>query len=153
MGIKTNGYLDHQWYDHINIVKSAQFVGCGKPKRVCSAVRKWTNDKWKLVWKDELIIKCLPLDLHVNKDVFTRYLNECLLEGKQIPTCVSDPLKKPSIGGKIEPLGSQKVGHESGHLGVTWFRHLVVPFGTRKCQFQHVLLYQEEWGDHPTGNK
>jgi hypothetical protein len=28
-----------------------------------------------------------------------------------------------------------------------------VPFGTRKCQFQHVLLYQEEWGDHPTGNK
>jgi hypothetical protein len=67
------------------------------------------------------------------EDVFTRYPKECLLEGKQTPTRVNDPPKKLATRGKIEPLGSQRVGYESGHFKVTWLRHLVVPFGTRKC--------------------
>jgi hypothetical protein len=46
--------------------------------------------------------------------------------------------------GKTEPLGSQKVGHESEHPRVTWFKHLIMPFGTGKCWSQHVLLRLEE---------
>ncbi len=61
------------------------------------------------------------------------YPKECLIEGKQTPICISDPPKKPTIGGKIEPLGFQNVGHESKHLGITWFKHLVMPFGMGKC--------------------
>jgi hypothetical protein len=70
-----------------------------------------------------------------------QYLKERLLEGKQTPICVNDPPKKLATRGKIEPLGSQKVGHESRHLRVTWLGHLIVPFGTRKCRSQHVLLH------------
>jgi hypothetical protein len=71
----------------------------------------------------------------MNRDVLAQYLKECLLEEKQTPVRVSDPLKKPTTGGKIEPLGSQRVGHESEHLGVTWLGHLVVPSGMGKCLF------------------
>ncbi len=49
----------------------------------------------------------------MNKDVLVQYLKEHLLEGKQIRTRVNDPPNKLTIGGKIEPLGFQKVGHES----------------------------------------
>jgi hypothetical protein len=80
----------------------------------------------------------------MNEDVFVRYPKEHILEGKQTPTRVNDLPNKLAIGGKIEPIGSQKVGHESGHLKVTWVKHLVVPFGTKKCLFQHVLLHRKE---------
>jgi len=86
----------------------------------------------------------MPLDLHMSRNVLAQYLKECLLEGKQTFVCVSDPPKKLITGGIIEPLGFQKVGHESKHLGVTWLRHLVMPFGMGKCRFQHVLLHLEE---------
>jgi hypothetical protein len=80
-----------------------------------------------LVWEDKLITKCLPLDLHMSGDVLARYLKERVLKEKQILACVSNPPKKPAIRGKIKPLGSQKVGHESGHPKVTWLKYLIVP--------------------------
>jgi hypothetical protein len=89
----------------------------------------------------------------MSKDVLVQYPRECLLEGKQTPIRVNDPPKKPTIKGKIEPLGFRRVGHDSEHLGVTWFEHLVMPFGMRKCRFQHVLLHLEEHGNHPIGNE
>jgi hypothetical protein len=57
---------------------------------------------------------------------------------------VNDPPKKPTTRGKIEPLSSQKVGHENRHLKVTWLKHFIMPSGMGKCQFQHVLLHLEE---------
>jgi hypothetical protein len=39
------------------------------------------------------------------------------------------PPKKPTTRGKTKPLGSQRVGHENTHLGVTWLGHFVRPFG------------------------
>jgi hypothetical protein len=80
----------------------------------------------------------------MNGDIHVQYSKERLLKGKQILTHVSDPPKKPATKGKTKPLGFQFVGHESGHLGVTWLEHLIVSFGTRKCWFQHVLLHLEE---------
>jgi hypothetical protein len=81
------------------------------------------------------------------------YPKECLIEGKKIPICISDPPNKPTTRVKIEPLGFQKVGHESKHLGVTWFGHFLMPFGMGICEFQHVLLHLEEQGDHPITNE
>ncbi len=81
------------------------------------------------MWKDELITKRLPLNLHMSEDMLVQYSKECLLEGKQILACVNDPPKNLAIGGKIKLLGSQRVGHESRHLRVTWFEHLIMPFG------------------------
>jgi len=52
---------------------------------------------------------------------------------KQTFAHVGNPLKKLAIKDKIEPLGSQMVGLESEHLGVTWFGYLGVLFGTRIC--------------------
>jgi hypothetical protein len=49
----------------------------------------------------------------MNKDVLTPYLKERLLKDKQIPIHVNDQPKKPATRVKIEPVGSQKVGHES----------------------------------------
>jgi hypothetical protein len=77
----------------------------------------------------------------MNEEVLVQYLKECLLEGKQTPTRVNNPPKKLSTRGKIEPLGFQRVGHQSEHLGLTWRGHLVMPFKTGKCRFQHVLLH------------
>jgi len=95
--------------------------------------------------------------MHMNKDmskyVFAWYLKERLLKGKQIPIHVNNPLKKPTIGVKIEPLSFQKVEHKNRHIKVTWFIHFVMSSGTRKCQSQHVLLHLEEQDDHPTENK
>jgi hypothetical protein len=72
---------------------------------------------------------------------------------KIIFACVNDLRKKLAIRNKIEPLGFHRVGFENKQLGVTWFRHLVMLFGTRKCWSQHVLLHLEEQGDHPIGNE
>jgi hypothetical protein len=80
----------------------------------------------------------------MNKNALMQYSKERLLEGKQTFVHVSDSLKKPTIGGKIEPLGFQRVGHESGHPRITWLGHLVVPSRMGKYQFQHVLLHLEE---------
>jgi hypothetical protein len=69
------------------------------------------------------------------RDVFTRYLKECLLEVKQILANVSNLRRSLQLAtrDKIEPLGFQRLGLESKQPGVTWFRHLVVLFGTKKC--------------------
>jgi hypothetical protein len=63
---------------------------------------------------------------------------------KQTLTCVSDPPKKPTIGDKTKPLGSQKVGLENKQPRVTWLGYLVMPSKMEKCKFQHVLLHLEE---------
>ncbi len=57
---------------------------------------------------------------------------------------VSNPPKKRTIGGKIESLSSQRVGHENKHLGVTWFEHFIVPSRMKKCWSKHVLLHLEK---------
>ncbi len=51
--------------------------------------------------------------------------------------------KKLVTRDKTKLLGSQRVGLESGQFKVIGFVHLIVPFGTRKCQSQHVLLHLE----------
>jgi hypothetical protein len=84
----------------------------------------------------------------MNKDVLAQYLKECVLEVKQIFAHVGNPPNKLITKDKIEPLSFQKVRHENGQLGVTWLKHLVVPFGMGKCQFQHVLFHLKEYGDH-----
>jgi hypothetical protein len=86
----------------------------------------------------------LPLDLHMSRDVFAQYLKKQLLKGKKTLARVSNPPNKSAIGGKIEPLSSQKVGHENGHPKVTWLKHLIMSSQMGKCQFQHVLLHLEE---------
>jgi hypothetical protein len=45
----------------------------------------------------------------MNGNVIAWYLKECLLKGKQIPTHVSDPQKKPTIKGKTKPPHSHEV--------------------------------------------
>jgi hypothetical protein len=50
-------------------------------------------------------------------------------------THVGDLPKKPTTGNKIKPLGFQKVKLESGQLGIIVLKHLILPFGTRKCRF------------------
>jgi len=45
------------------------------------------------------------------------------------------------LGVRLKPLDFQKVGHESEHPRVTWFKCFVMPFGMRKCGSQHVLLH------------
>jgi hypothetical protein len=68
---------------------------------------------------------------------------EHLLKAKQTFVHVGDPPKKLTTMDKIKSLSSQRVGLESEQPTVTWFEHLVMPFGTRKCQSQHVLLHLE----------
>jgi hypothetical protein len=63
---------------------------------------------------------------------------------KQTLAHVGDLLKKPTTKDKIQPLVFQKMGPKSEQLGVTWLRHLVVPFGLGKCRSQHVLLHLKE---------
>jgi hypothetical protein len=69
------------------------------------------------------------------------------------PAHVDDSPKKPITGDKIKPLGSQRVGHESKQLGVTWIVYFITSSRTGKYQSQHVLLHPKEYGDHPTKNK
>ncbi len=73
--------------------------------------------------------------------MFAQYPKEHILEKKQIPIHVSDLPKKPTIGDKIKPLGSQRVKPENVEPRVTWLGHLVMPFRMGKCQSQHVLLH------------
>jgi hypothetical protein len=63
---------------------------------------------------------------------------------RQILPHVDNLPKKPITSDKTKPLGSQRVGPESGQLGVIGFAHLIVPFGTGKCQSQHALLHLKE---------
>jgi hypothetical protein len=63
---------------------------------------------------------------------------------KQTFVHVGDLGKKPTTKDKTKPLGSYKVGLESGQSRVTRLGHLVLPSGMGKCQFQHVLLHLEE---------
>jgi len=52
--------------------------------------------------------------------------------------------KKLVIGDKIKPLSFQKMGPKNKQLRVTWHVYFIMPFGTRKCHFQHVLLHPKE---------
>lgn len=52
---------------------------------------------------------------------------------RQNPTLVSDPPRKPITRDKTKPLSSQKVGPESGQLGVTWLKCLVMQYEMKKC--------------------
>jgi hypothetical protein len=52
--------------------------------------------------------------------------------------------KKFAIEVKLNHQAFKRWGMRMDTFGVTWLEHLMVPFGTRKCQFQHVLLYLEE---------
>jgi len=63
----------------------------------------------------------------MSEGVLTQYLKERLLKGEQILAHVNDLPKKLPTRGKIEPLGFQRVGHESEYLGVTSLGHLLVP--------------------------
>ncbi len=58
------------------------------------------------MWQDELITKCLPLGSHMSEDMFTQYPKECLPKAKQIPTLVSDLIKKFVTKNKTKQLGS-----------------------------------------------
>jgi hypothetical protein len=80
----------------------------------------------------------------MNSDVLVRYPKEHLLKRKQFFAHVNILPKKFATEGKIKPSGFQKEGHESKHLRVTWFGHFIMPFGTKKCQSQHVLLHRKE---------
>ncbi len=55
--------------------------------------------------------------------------NEVIARCLQIPTCVNDPTKKPATRNEIEPLSSQRMGHESKHPEITWLEHFEVPSG------------------------
>jgi hypothetical protein len=89
----------------------------------------------------------------MNRDVLAQYFFKCLLEAKQTHVRVGNPPKKPATSDKTKPLSFQKVGHENKQLEVTWFGHLVMPFGMGKCQSQHVLLHLEEYGDNHAINE
>ncbi len=66
------------------------------------------------------------------------------VRSKQTHARVGNLPKKPTIRDKIKPLGSQRVGPESGQPKLTRFEYLIVPCGTRKCQSQHGLLHSKE---------
>jgi hypothetical protein len=80
----------------------------------------------------------------MNKNMFTQYPKECLLEAKQTPIRVGNLPKKRVTRDKTKSLSFQKVGPNNEQLGVTWFKHFIVPFGTWKGKSQHVLLHLEE---------
>ncbi len=54
-------------------------------------------------------------------------------EGMFTRSEASDLAKKLVTRDKTKPLGSQRVGLESEQPRVTWFKHLVVLLGMRKC--------------------
>ncbi len=70
-------------------------------------------------------------------------MKECVLKARQFFAHVGNPPNKLTIGDKTKPLGSQRVGPKSRQPRVIGLGYLVVPFGTRKCWFQHVLLHPE----------
>jgi hypothetical protein len=75
------------------------------------------------MWWDELITKHLTLDLHMNGNMFTWYLKERLLGGRETFAYVSNLVKKFTIVNKMKPLGFQKMGLKSGQPGVTRFAY------------------------------
>jgi hypothetical protein len=78
----------------------------------------------------------MPLNSHMNKDVFAWCLKKHLLKVKQILAHVGDPPKKL--------LSSQKVGLKNRQPKVTWPMYFIMPSGMGKCQFQHVLLHPKK---------
>ncbi len=88
---------------------------------------------------NKLITKCLPLDLHMSRNLFAWYMKEHMLEVKQTFVCVGDLLKKFISREKTKPVRSQRVGLESEQLGVTWLVYFITPSKMGKYQFQHVL--------------
>jgi hypothetical protein len=43
--IEANGYLNCQWYDHIDIVKDRQPWDVASQDKVCNDIRKWAKNK------------------------------------------------------------------------------------------------------------
>jgi hypothetical protein len=62
-------------------------------------------------------------------------LKERLLEAKQTFACVGDLLKKFTTKDNTKLLGSQRVGPESGQLGVIGFKYLIVPLEQGNVSF------------------
>jgi hypothetical protein len=52
-------------------------------------------------------------------------LKECLLEAKQTLACINNLPKKPIIGDKTKPLGSQSVKPKNEKLGLPIMIHKV----------------------------
>jgi len=69
----------------------------------------------------------------MNKNMFTSYLNKCLLIVKQIPAHVGNPSKKFVTRDKTKPLSFQRVGPKSEQLDVTKSMYLIVPSRMKKC--------------------
>ncbi len=61
----------------------------------------------------------------MSRDVVALYLKECLLEAKQTLACVNNSPKKPIIGNKTKPLGSQSVKPKNEKLGLPIMIHKV----------------------------
>jgi hypothetical protein len=96
------------------------------------------------MWWDELITKHLTLDSHMNGNMFTWYLKECLLGGRETFACVGNLVKKFTIADKMKQLSFQKMELKSGQPGVTRFGYSIMSSKTRKCQSQHVVLHPEK---------
>jgi len=81
-------------------------IGHGKPKWVCSVLRKWDKDGQNasvIRWTNN---QAPTLGPHMSKDVLAWYLQERLLEAKQTPIHVGDLTKETITRDKTEPLGS-----------------------------------------------
>jgi len=87
-------------------------IRCGKPKQVCSALRKWAKHKQYV----GVVGQVKP---NAYLDVLSWYLKEGLLEVRQIPTRATNSPKKPTTRENTKPLGSQKVGPKSRQPKVT----------------------------------
>jgi hypothetical protein len=83
------------------------------------------------------------LDLHMSRDMLTRYSKEHLLETKQTLVHVNNPPKKLVTRDKTKPLSFQRGGPESEQPKVIWLGHLLILCRTGKCRSQHVLLHLE----------
>jgi hypothetical protein len=69
----------------------------------------------------------------MSEDMFAWYSKACLLKVKQTLVHVDNLPNKLTTWDKIEPLGFQGVGFKNRQLGVTWFKHFVVPFKMKEC--------------------
>ncbi len=48
MGTKASEYQNDQWYVHTNNMKKCAIIKCGKPRQVCTIIKKynkWTRNK------------------------------------------------------------------------------------------------------------
>jgi hypothetical protein len=60
---------------------------------------------------------------------------------RQTHVHVGDMSKKSAIGDETKPLSFQKVGPDNRQHEVIGFGYFIVPFGTKKCHSQYVLLH------------